>query len=173
MLLRQLLLLVVCLTFCGCFPAYYTYWAPTADGGKLSNSATQIGPSDRIEFVFDGVQVKLLGGGTWVQVEVIIPRGCKMSFLSGVATLYDNSSSTMREIKFDMTSFDATKMQWLHFSATDTLLGGTSFVTEIQLGGLERGQFRIKLPVIKVNGQLYQIPEVQFTKSKGVGIISG
>jgi hypothetical protein len=108
-----------------------------------------------------------------VQVEVVIPQSRTVSFLSSIAALYDNGSSTMREIKFDMTSFDAKRMQWLHFSATDTLLGGTSFVTEIQLGGLERGRFRVRLPAIKVNGQLYQIPEVQFTKSKGVGIISG
>lgn len=173
MRLSQLLLLVMSLGLCGCFPVYYTYWAPTADGGKLSNSATQIGPSDRIEFVFNGVQVRLLGGGTWVQVEVIIPQSRTVSFLSDVAALYENGAASMREIKFDITSFDATKMQWLHFGATDTLLGGTSFVTEIQFGGPERGQFRIRLPAIKVNGQLYQIPEVQFRKSKGVGIISG
>jgi len=73
-------------------------------------------------------------------------------------------------IKFDVTSMDEKTFEWLHYSPTGTLTRA-HYVASIKFGGAERDQFRIKLPSIKINDQIHEIPEIEFKRKKGFGII--
>ncbi len=166
------ILIVVVVIISGCIPAKYTYWAPTGQGGRLSNSAanSSIAASDQIEFSFDGTKIRVLGSGTGVGVSLRIPIGRSVSFLSDHAELRENElSAIMKKINFDMTSLDPVTMKRIHFNPTN-VLSGDLFVTDIEFGGQERIQYTIILPPIKIDNQIYEIPEVKFTKKEGFGI---
>jgi hypothetical protein len=151
----------------GCFPVYYTYWAPAAQGGSLFHDpVSAIGPSDTVEFSFNGIRINFSGNGTGVGMALFIPNGRVVTFLSDTAEFHLPS---LTKIKFDVSSTDATTFERLPFSPTGTLTRKL-YVASIQFGEPERVRYRIKLPAIKIDDQTYEIPEIEFTKKKGFGV---
>lgn len=167
MQLIKLVWAIVLLTLCGCIPAYYTYWVPTSQGGRLFYSAAgSIAPSNTIEFTFSGVKINFSGNGTGVGMALIIPKGRVVSFTSDIAEL---NLPEQTKIRFDVASTDATTLTRLHFNPTGPLTRDF-YVAEIEFGKPEKERYRIKLPAIKIDDQLYDIPEVEFTRKKGFGV---
>ena len=75
----MLLFCALQLILCGCVPAFYTYWAPHAEGGKLSSHG-QLAHSNSVEFIFDGVKVSFTGQGTLVGMSLDIPKEKSVAF---------------------------------------------------------------------------------------------
>lgn len=152
----------------GCLPAFYTYWAPSAQGGRLLNSAAaeSIAPSNAIEYSFGDVRIQISGNGTGVGVALLITQGGTVSFLSDVVELYQPA---LTKIQFNVSHVDANSLKRIYSSPTDILTADT-FVADINFGEPERAQYRIRLPSVKVNGQVFNLPEITFSKTKGFGI---
>lgn len=152
----------------GCLPAFYTYWAPAAQDGRLFNSAAagSIAPSNAIEYSFNGVRIQISGNGTGVGVSVLIPQGDAVSFLSDMAEVYHPALS---KIKFKASHIYMPSLKRIYSSPTD-ILTADAYNVDIEFGGPERAQYRIRLPSVKVNGRVFNIPEITFSKKKGLGI---
>ena len=166
-----ILLMFLSPTLCGCVPAYYTYWSPSARGGKLisSTSPTSIAPYNTIEFSFNGVRIQITGGGDWTGFALLNSEGRSVSFISNEAEFPDEELSDRKILKFDVSALDTVSLERKHFSPTDVLTGDL-YVADIILGGEERAQWRFRLPAIKIDDQLYEIPEIVFTRKKGFGV---
>lgn len=152
----------------GCLPASYTYWVPSAQGGRLFNSAAagSIAPSNAIEYSFGGVRIQISGNGTGVGVTLLIPQGDAVSFLADVVELYQPA---LTKVQFNVSHVDATSLKRIYSSPTDILTADT-FGADIHFGEPERVRYLIRLPSVKVNGQVFNIPEITFSKTKGFGI---
>ena len=155
----------------GCM-AYYTYWSPVAQGGRLfygDNCSTA--PSNAVEFTFGGVKISFSGDGTMVGMALNIPEGQSVSFLSDNAVFYLPVPTKMTFDVTDVTypSTNPKDPEWLQFSPTSTLTRG-HYGSRIHFGDKEREQYRIKMPAIKINNQVYEIPEIEFTRKKGFGV---
>jgi len=166
-LLFGLVVLSGCL-FCGCVPAYYTYWAPSAQGGRLFNSSVSaIAPGREIEFVFNGLKTIITGNGTSVCISINLPRGRNVSFLSDTMEI---RWPELRKVKFDVTTVGMTTLKKLRFSPTDNLTGDVVIIAEIKFSSAERSQYTVRMPRIRVDGQIYEIPEITFTRKKAFGV---
>ena len=171
---RVLAGVILSATICGCIPAYYTYWAPYAQGGRLFKSAADgsiiIAPSDTIEFSFDGLRIQLGGNGTELGMSLHIPKGRSMSFVSDVAEVFEKQPrKRVDKIKFDVSYVDSETLKRVHLSPT-SVLTRKLYVADITFGGPEKIQYSIKLPPIIVNGKIYEIPETEFVKKQGFGV---
>lgn len=175
-------LLMSFIVLCGCMPVSLTYWEAAACGGKLLNSVPgTVGYKDMIELSCDYVKVQLIGGGSWLSVDLLIPEGKTASFVTDEVELYEDQSSP-RMIKFKMTDwnpktlkpFDISPMDVMHGQNTNiAILGGSQPKTyggSIQFGAGERIHYSVKLPPLKVDDQVHNIPVVEFTRKDGFGI---
>jgi hypothetical protein len=153
------------LILCGCVPAFYTYWAPRAEGGKLSSHG-QLAHSNSVEFVFDGVKVSFTGQGTFVGMSLDIPKGKSVAFTSDKMDVYIPEK---RQVVFDVRSYSTKPDGGDHFNPTVSLQL-TFYATHIVISDSEKTVYKIKMPNIIVNGKAFNIPEMEFTKGKGIGI---
>jgi len=153
------------LILCGCSPAFYTYWAPRAEGGKLSSHG-QLAHSNSVEFIFDGVNVSFTGQGTFVGMSLYNPKGKSVAFTSDKVDVY---TPEKRQVVFDVRSYSTKPDGGDHFNPT-VMLQLTFYTTHINFSDSEKTVYRIKMPNIIVNGKIYTIPEIEFTKGKGVGV---
>jgi hypothetical protein len=168
----RVLLIILMTAISGCIPAYYTYWAPAAAGGRLFNSAAagSVAPSDSIEFVFDGVRVQLSGHGTEVGMVLRIPEGHSATFTSDEVEFLDAQMQAPSRIKFSIMSIDKkSPLIDLHFKPTDILTIEFNR-SSIMLPGPEHSYYMIKLPKINVDGRIYTVPEIEFQKKGGFGV---
>lgn len=164
---RMPFVLFVLSMVCGCFPASYTYWSPSAQGGRLYYSAVgSIAPSNAIEYTYDGVRISLSGNGTGVGMTVDIPKGKAVSFTSDVAVI---CLPEPQKVVFDVATVDEKSLAWQHFSPTSTM-SNTHYLADIRFGETESLLYRIKVPPIRIDDKRYDIPEIQFTKKKGFGV---
>ena len=163
-------------------PVSLTYWEAAAHGGKLLNSVPgTVGYKDMIELSFDYVEVQLIGGRSWLSVDLLIPEGKTASFVTDEVALYEEQPLP-RMIKFKMTDWDPKTLKPFDISPTDVMhgkntnvafLGGPEPKTyggSIQFGEGERTHYSVKLPLLKVDDQIHNIPVVEFTRKEGVGI---
>lgn len=166
-LLFGLIMFSGCL-FCGCGPAYYTYWAPSAQSGRVFNSSVSaIAPGGEIEFVFNGVKTRIAGNGTDVAMSIYLPLGRNVSFLSDTAEI---RLPELTKVKFDVMTVGMTTLKKLRFSPTDNLTGDVVIIAEIKFSSAERSQYTVRMPRIRVDGQIYEIPEIKFTREKAFGV---
>lgn len=165
LILFVLLCCTLQLTLCGCVPAYYTYWAPRAEGGKLSSHG-QLAHSSSVEFIFDGVKVSFTGQGTFVGMSLHIPKGTSVAFTSDKVDVFIPEK---RQVVFDVQSYSTKPDGGDHFNPT-VPLQLTFYATHINFSDSEKTAYRIKMPNILVNGKIYTIPEIEFTKGSGIGI---
>lgn len=153
------------LILCGCVPAFYTYWAPRAEGGKLSSHG-QLAHSDSIEFIFDDVKVSFTGKGTSVGMSLDIPNGKSVAFTSDKVDVYIPDK---RQVVFDLRSHSTKPDGGDHFKPTGSLQL-TFYWSRIFFSASEKTSYRVKMPDIIVNGRIHTVPEIEFTKGKGFGV---
>jgi hypothetical protein len=173
MKLGKLVLSVAMLALCGCIPAYYIYWAPAAVGGQLISSrqsGSSITPSDAIEFSFSDVRIRITSAaGNEIGVILSIPKGRSASFSSSEVTLLEGDLQTPVNAKLTLTRLDTDPKRDLRANPTDTMNEGY-YTGLTRFGTSERSQFYVILPMIKIDGQAYEIPKIEFTKKSGFGI---
>jgi hypothetical protein len=180
------LIFVLLASALGCVPAAFEYWAPSADGGRLFSRVHQSGgiaPSDEIEFTFDEVKIRFHGYNTGLSITLLIPRGRSASFVSTEAKLYDgNSLSTAMEITRIKAGWDPKTKEDIYLRPTTTMAGESfsrvigepspkPFHAFIELSGVERTQYRVKPPPIKVGTNEFEFPFIEFVKKKGFGAV--
>jgi hypothetical protein len=154
----------------GCIPAVYTYWAPSAEGGKLSSGDSgTIAANDHIEFSFHDVRIQVTGNGTGIGFQLRVSPERPVSFVSDEVQVYERQVQAIQKVHFQVYSIDSPTPTRLYVRPTDTLTG-RFFVADIEFGGAERVEYRVRLPAIKIGEQVYEIPEIDFTKKKGFGV---
>ena len=171
--LKQVLsrwLLLVSLLLSGCFPAVYEYWEPSAAGGQLIKGAGPgtIASYDTIEFSYDEVRIQVSSGGDGAGFSLLVPQGREISFVSDEIMLREKGGG-LKIIKFVVTSLNTNSLTRIFFSPTDPLVA-KRYDAGISFGRPETLHFELKLPPVRVNGQLYEIPEIKFTRKKGFGV---
>jgi hypothetical protein len=178
----RMLCLLPFVVILGCMPISLTYWEPSAQTGRLSNSVRgTLGYKDRIEFSFDGVTVQFIAGGSWVSIALLIPEGKSASFLSDKLELREKHSSA-RLIEFSMTDWDATTMEQVRISPTAVMLGKNmsvailggpmpkAYTGSAKFDGEDRVRYFIKPPPLKIGGQVFELPTIEFIKKEGGGV---
>jgi hypothetical protein len=166
----------------GCMPIFVTYWEPAAQTGRLSNSVRgAVGYKDRIEFSFNDVTVQFIGGGSWLSIDLLISEGKSAAFLSDKLELCENDSS-VRLLEFSMTDWDLTTLRQIHISPTAVMVGKNTNVAilggskakvysgSVEFGGEDRVRYYIKPPSLKINGQVFDIPRIEFIRKEGAGV---
>jgi len=121
---------------------------------------------DFVEFIFDGVNVSFTGHGTFVGMSLYNPKGKSVAFTSDKVDVYIPEK---KQVIFDVLSYSTKPDGGDHFSPT-VILPLTFYATQINFSDSEKRVYRIKMPNILVNGKIYTIPEIEFTKAKGFGI---
>ncbi|MDQ5984310.1 MAG: hypothetical protein CSYNP_00003 [Syntrophus sp. SKADARSKE-3] len=173
--IKRLLLtlaLVIPMINCGCV-ARYSYWLPMAENGKLVNShgVGSIAPADTIEFFFDNIRLRVssvvTGDGIQVGLSLLVPKGRSASFLSD-ETVLRGDQSLKTTSKLDVTCWDSETLRRVHIRPTDNLTDNL-FAGIVMFGNLQREQYWITLPAITIDGNIHNIPEIEFIKKKGVG----
>jgi hypothetical protein len=163
---------VVLATVFGCIPAYHTYWAPAAEGGRLTLSVRgSLAAKDQIEFLFDDVRVIIYGSGKSMG-GVIIPKNDRSaSFVSDEAELRDIETLAITKAKVHGMVVDASLTKMIDRSATDTITGwGDELYFRVSFEGPEKLRYSIKLPALKVDAQVYDVPTIEFTKKEGFAV---
>lgn len=160
-----LLICALQLILYGCVPAFYTYWAPHAEGGKL-NSHGQLAHTSTVEFTFDEVRVSFTGKGTLVGMALYNPKGKSANFISEKAHVYLPEKKEVPFMGHDIT----TNPEGGDNISPTALLPMRAYVFHINFSDSEITDYRLKMPDIVVNGKRYIIPEIRFTKGQGLGI---
>lgn len=179
----KMVLLMLFFIILGCIPIITTYWEPSAHDGKLLNSAKgTVGYKDMIEFSFNGVNIQLTSGGSWLVLNLLVPEGKSVAFLSDVIEINENKSSRM--IRFKMSDWDKKTLKEFEISPLQVMYGENTSVATFG-GNLPKtyagvGHFKftdtpiinysVKLPLLKVGDQIFDIPMVSFTRKDGYGI---
>lgn len=153
----------------GCV-GYSSYWAPSTQGGRLhyGDDNCSWAPSNAVEFKLKDVIVDILGGGTSVGFSLRIPEGQSVSFVSDHILFYLPEQTS---VKFDVLTYspDPKKLEWEHYNPTSPLTR-TYYANRIRFSDLDKSQYRIKMPSLKINNEVLDIPEIEFTKNKGFGL---
>lgn len=161
---------VFSIVVCGCVPERRIYWAPIAEGGKLAIADRGgLGPKDKIQFTLDTVRVFLSGDGNAVRGGLIIPKDRVASFVSDQAELLDAISQITTKITIEAEVLDSTYTQWV---VRDPIEGvsGRQLSFSVLFGTGEKSHYSVKLPAIRVNGTVHDLPVVEFTKKEGFGV---
>jgi len=152
----------------GCV-GYSSYWAPTTQGGRLHyGDNCSWAPSNAVEFKLKDVIVDILGGGTSVGFSLRIPEGQSVSFVSDFILFYLPEPTS---VKFDVLTYspDPKNLEWEHYKPSSPLTR-TFYTNRIRFSDSDNSQYRIKIPSIKINNEVLDIPEIEFTKNKGLGL---
>ena len=161
-------------------PLYLTYREPVAHGGRLSNSVQgTVGYKDMVEFSFNDVTVQVIGGGSWLSIELLIPEGKSASFLTDKLEIYEDQNIA-RILNFQMTDWDPSTMQQFYFSPTSAMIGKNTsiailggsrpkvYVSSINFDGGDRIHYSVKPPSIRINDQVFELPVIEFTRKREV-----
>jgi hypothetical protein len=164
----------------GCFPVAYTYWRPAADQGNVINPHEgHIMTADTLEVQANAARVRFWSNGKLADIIVRIPEGSSAVFLSNEVVLKKDNSA--RVFKFESIQNGSTQKELL---PTDVMVGGKlytrlfggdvplSYYVRIEFGYEETTSYIIKPPAIKVDDQIFEMPQIEFHKSTGVGIAS-
>lgn len=95
-----------------------------------------------------------------------IPKGKSVAFTSDKVDVYIPEK---RQVVFDVRSYSTKPDGGDHFNPT-VGLQLTYYWSHIVFSDSEKTDYKIKMPNIIVNGKAYNIPEIEFTKGKGIGI---
>jgi hypothetical protein len=125
-----------------------------------------LAPSNSVEFIFDDVKVDFTGLGTTVVMALHIPKGKTVTFASDLVDVYIPEK---RQVVFDVRGYSTKPDGVDHFNPADSLQL-IYYSSQIVISDSEKTAYRIKMPNIIVNGKIYTIPEIEFTKAKGLGI---
>ena len=181
--LKNKLVLIFVFLICGCLPAPVEFYKPAASSGELINlhCGTAIAPKDTIEFKYDDLQIQITCHSLYLQIFVHIPEGKDAKFISpNIKFLSDNRLTSKTIIISEIKHFDFVSMQYKDFLINDTMLGSerqgmfgkipVRYEIYADFNEEAPDQFFMQFPSILINGKLYEIPEIEFIKKKGVGI---
>ncbi len=166
----------------GCMPVQYVYYEPIAVEGELSHSQPGIvSGKDTIEYSLNNTKLKIEGGSTGFYLIVIVPKGGLVRFVSSEVEWYLPGSQKRMKARFYLKYYDS---QGSRFQAepTDTMVnigrGESSFrgpesgIYEnfVKLDEVKKDHYFIMLPAIEINGQVFEIPTIEFVKKEGLGV---
>lgn len=178
-------LLLLSIGVYGCVPGPYIYHEPSAAGGVLVHSVcSRFAPRDTIQFPIGGIKVQLGGQNLGLTINIYVPEGKTAQFLSDEIGLYEDKPENTKTFTITRSVYyDGQPAGYVTVKPTDILIGRTKplvkygfaadrlFEMSVQFDKKERDHFYVRLPALRVGGQLYEFPVIEFNKKTGVGIM--
>ena len=98
-----------------------------------------------------------------------IPQGHSVSFLSRDVILLEGDLHSPVNARFGLTRLTTDPKRDICLNPTDTLNEG-HYTGLAKFADSERRQFYVILPMIKIDGKVYEIPRIEFGKKSGFGV---
>lgn len=179
-----LFLIAVSVIALGCMPAPYVYYEPSATGGKLVHSGFNLyEPKNAIEFRFQNIEITVRGQNNWLSINIRIPEGLSAQFVSDEIAVFEDKPENAKVFRITRSSYyDGQPAGYVNIGPTAPLVGRTKplvkyglsadrlFEMSAKLDENERDHFYVKLPAIRIGGQLKEFPVIEFVKKTGVHI---
>lgn len=186
----RLALLFVAVFLCvSCVPASVEYFRPEASGGKAIEKicGTSVAPKNTWQYEIGGVTLETTVGENrekrraGLTLRLFVPIGTTLSLQSKdvsvrtTARLESRKIEMMRLILYKGTfnketkRLESTELK-AHAQSEWVQSGREIFLLTAEMEPPLESEFFVAFPLIAVDGKLFEIPEIKFTKQRGIGL---
>ncbi len=186
--MKRLTILAACaLTLGACAQMQVNHYLPSGDGELRNRSLCTFGLRDELEIPLgSGIKIRVWGGdpdtsSLSARVQVLVPQGQTVHFLSNRFTLYSKGAAEPAEVYVTgittVCAADAGSCK-TRLAPTDALVGGTipganvltssepkTFRMDVAVPVAPGTNYTLKLPDMEVSGRIQPGPTVRFDKT--------
>ena len=185
--MKRLMMLAACaLTLGACAQIQVNHYLPSGDGELRNRSLCTFGLRDELEIPLgNGIKVRVWGGdpdtsALSARVQVLVPEGQTVHFLSTRFTLYTKAAAEPTEIYVTgiTTACAAGVSCQTRLAPTDWLVGGTipganvlaaaepkTYRMDVAVPVAPGTNYTLKLPDVELSGRIQPGPTVRFDKT--------